>query len=56
MGGEWCGRKGRRVPRDSEMKNLNENDFLRLTDFKLLSQMKWNPMNYIDIFKFIIFV
>ena len=40
MGGEWCGRPGRRVSRGSEMKNLNENDFLCLTDFKLLSQVK----------------
>jgi hypothetical protein len=38
------------------MKYLNENDFLCLTVFKLLSQMKGNAMNYCDIFKFIIFV
>ena len=34
----------------------NENDFLCLTDFKLLNQMKGNAMNYCDIFKLIIFV
>ena len=52
-GGEWCGRPGRQVPRGSEMENVNENYFLCLTDFKLLSQRQGNSVNYCDIFKFI---
>jgi hypothetical protein len=47
MGGDWCSRPGRQISVGRKMNILNENYFLRSTNFTLLSQINVNSVNVI---------